>query len=113
MNGELGAVPDGTPCLIDGATGKLRRPSGRFSCFADPGHAWLRVPLELIAHLGIGPQVSACSYTRGRWAYLEEDCDAPLFVRAYEARYGSPAVRSVTTDRRSRIREYASYGESP
>ena len=47
--------------------------------FTDPGHGWLEVPYE-----GIRPdvrnQISSCSYYHNGMAYLEEDCDAPLYL---------------------------------
>ena len=50
--------------------------------YVDPGHAWLRVPLEELKHLGISAQISKCSYRHKEYAYLEEDCDMALFVEA-------------------------------
>ena len=45
----------------------------------DPGHAWLAVPRATIAGLGI----SSFSFVDGDTAYLEEDCDAGLWLEAY------------------------------
>lgn len=48
----------------------------------DPGHGWLEVPMsELFAH-GLAEKVSTFSYRKGDTAYLEEDCDTPLFLEA-------------------------------
>lgn len=55
----------------------------------DPGHGWVEVTREEIDRLGIGPRVSGYSYTDGARVYLEEDCDAALFVRAKKDR-GEP-----------------------
>lgn len=46
----------------------------------DPGHAWMRVPLEKALKV---PGISTYSYVsrKGRYAYLEEDCDAPLYLK--------------------------------
>lgn len=44
--------------------------------FSDPGHGWLRVPLEQIVELGIKDDVSPFSYMDETYAYLEEDQDA-------------------------------------
>lgn len=54
----------------------------------DPGHGWLEVPVEEVRRLGIEDQISHCSYVSkcGKFAYLEEDYDASVFVRAKEAR---------------------------
>lgn len=48
----------------------------------DPGHGWLEVPRTEIDALGIAKQITAYSYEQGGVAYLEEDCDASLFVQA-------------------------------
>lgn len=54
----------------------------------DPGHGWLEVPVEEVRRLCIEDQISGYSYVSkcGQFAYLEEDCDASLFIRAKEAR---------------------------
>ena len=51
--------------------------------YHDPGHAWIRVPLRELADLGISGQISRYSYVDAHGnAYLEEDCDAAIFVNA-------------------------------
>lgn len=52
--------------------------------FADPGHAWLRVEVSELIQLGIADKVSRYSYVgrNGQYAYLEEDCDAGLYIQA-------------------------------
>jgi hypothetical protein len=46
----------------------------------DPAHGWLQVPLSEVEQLHI--EVSKYSYRDDKFAYLEEDCDAPKFIRA-------------------------------
>jgi hypothetical protein len=46
----------------------------------DPGHGWLQVPLSEVKALHI--EVSRYSYRDDKFAYLEEDCDAPKFMKA-------------------------------
>ena len=48
----------------------------------DPGHGWLRVPLEELVELGIADQITIFSYQDQRYAYLEEDLDAGTFARS-------------------------------
>ena len=36
----------------------------KYTFIADPGHGWLVVPLEEIRKLGIGGQISSCSYMK-------------------------------------------------
>ena len=60
-----------------------------FTIHTDPGHGWIEVPLPIIAKLGIAKDISSYSYTDGRNAYLEEDCDAWVFVKAFEKAHGA------------------------
>jgi hypothetical protein len=53
---------------------------------SDPGHGWLAVKRQELKDLGILNKVSVCSYQKGQTVYLEEDCDAPLFIKAKEAK---------------------------
>lgn len=58
-----------------------------YKFFADPSHGWLRVPMAHIEELGITDRISAYSYKRGKWAYLEEDCDYRVFEEAFKERF--------------------------
>lgn len=49
---------------------------------ADPGHAWLAVKRAELVRLNILNQISSCSYQKGKTVYLEEDCDAGVFIKA-------------------------------
>jgi len=94
----------------------------KYSVFADPQHAWVRVPrLEILA-LGLGAKISCYSYEKGPWVYLEEDCDFPAFIRANLERDGcaldSESMREWAannlgkeshTNNSSRIRSFPAY----
>lgn len=54
--------------------------------FADPGHAWAAVPVAELVELGIAHKISAYSYRKREVAYLEEDCDLGVYIKALEAR---------------------------
>lgn len=61
----------------------------KFTFYSDPGHGWLQVPVRDIIDIGMHPaDFSDYSYRAGRGPdatlYLEEDCDAPKFLGAYE-----------------------------
>ena len=60
-----------------------------FTYHTDPGHGWVEVPLPVLQELGITGDISSFSYTDGRNAYLEEDCDAHRFVIAFEKANGN------------------------
>jgi hypothetical protein len=48
----------------------------------DPGHGWLEVPKAELVELGIAGQISPYSYHWGEMAYLEEDGDLAVFMKA-------------------------------
>ena len=54
-----------------------------FHC--DSGHGWLEVPRADVIALGIADKVSPWSYIGGHSIYLEEDCDAGLYLDAAKA----------------------------
>jgi hypothetical protein len=46
----------------------------------DSGHGWLQVEREELIALGIADKISGFSYVKGEYVYLEEDCDASLYL---------------------------------
>jgi hypothetical protein len=52
---------------------------------ADPGHAWLAVKRKELIKLGVLGKISDFSYQNGATVYLEEDCDAGIFINAKKA----------------------------
>ena len=61
-----------------------------YTFHADPGHAWLEVTLMDVLAVGLQPKsFSPYSYRDtgrgGTKLYLEEDCDAGLFISAWQA----------------------------
>jgi len=61
-----------------------------YTFHTDPGHGWLEVPAADVR--AVGCRVSRYSFRSrdGRTVYLEEDCDAPVFVAAWTAAHGKP-----------------------
>jgi hypothetical protein len=76
---------------------------------SDPGHGWLAVKLSDLKMLGIESEISSYSYVKGKTAYLEEDCDAPAFIRAASAKGITVEVREGPQRERSPIRSFQSY----
>lgn len=60
----------------------------RFEVVSDPSHGWLAVPISLVREVGVYASVSSYSFKSSEIAYLEEDCDAGLFLDAYISKYG-------------------------
>jgi hypothetical protein len=84
-----------------------------FHC--DRGHGWLEVPREDIDALGLANQISAYSYAmasthkRAGMVYLEEDCDASLYLDAAKAANWTIQIVEKYTDTDSHIRNMARY----
>jgi len=65
----------------------------QFTFHTDPSHGWLEVPVAELHRINLTPSdFSAYSYQQGEVVYLEEDCDAPVFMRTYEANIGPIAI---------------------
>lgn len=57
----------------------VKKPTLKF--YSDPGHGWLAVKRQRLIDLGILDKISSYSYQRGATVYLEEDCDASLYLK--------------------------------
>ena len=58
-----------------------------FKYYQDAGHGWIAVKINDIFDLGIQHKISQYSYIRGMTAFLEEDCDAVIFIEAWKSKY--------------------------
>jgi hypothetical protein len=76
--------------------------------YHDAGHGWLAVPHGIIRELKI-TDISACSYRDHRYAYLEEDRDAGIFVQACKDHNIEFGVTEVSHGSYSRIRDMNHY----
>ena len=60
-----------------------------FLFITDPGHGWLMATVDDANAIGLSMlEFSNCSFIEEGVLFLEEDCDATLFVLAYEAATG-------------------------
>lgn len=53
-----------------------------FKFIDTPGHGYLEVSFAEIQKYGVADKISGCSFVGWDKCYLEEDCDAPLFLNA-------------------------------
>lgn len=81
----------------------------QFTFHTDPGHGWLAVKRSEVIELGIADKISRYSYQNGDSVYLEEDCDASLFVIEYEKKFGIKPLFIDSYKENTPIRRYASY----
>lgn len=80
----------------------------RFTFYFDAGHGWLAVKEATAASIGLSEgDFSSYSYREGDTLYLEEDLDAMVFIRAWEAEHGTILAHSVDHGDHSPIRNMA------
>ncbi|MBU2722938.1 hypothetical protein [Acidithiobacillus ferridurans] len=80
-----------------------------FDVYSDPGHGWVKVTRKELQSLNLEDKISTYSYQLHDSVYLEEDCDASVFIAALKKLGVTPAFREHTSSRRSRIRNYNHY----
>jgi len=78
----------------------------KFDRYSDPGHGWVKAPIDLLIELGILHKITEYSYKRGQFVYLEEDQDLTTFMEAMKANGKEVEYREHISDRSSRIRRY-------
>lgn len=61
-----------------------------FTFHTDPGHGWLEVSKQDLNEFYLTDKISSFSYISDdkNTIYLEEDCDASLFISEYRKKYG-------------------------
>ena len=59
-----------------------------YTFHSDPSHGWLEVQKKELEELNIFNKVSEYSYINGDLVYLEEDCDANIFINAFKSKFG-------------------------
>lgn len=77
--------------------------------FNDPGHAWLSVAITDLIALKIEHEISAYSYMNATRAFLEEDCDASIFLNAAKKAGWNVSVSEKYAEKTS-IRSLPSFG---
>ena len=74
----------------------------------DPGHGWLEVLRSELKELGILNQISRYSYQRDDKVFLEEDCDAAVFVNKKKD-FGQEVDFEEVYEENTPIRRYQSF----
>jgi len=75
---------------------------------SDPGHGWLAVKRAELIRLNILDKVTPYSYQNGATVYLEEDCDASLFIERKEE-VGEEINTKESYQENTPIRRYAGF----
>jgi len=83
----------------------------RLTFHTDPGHGWLEVPHAELKELGIDSKISEYSYHNSGIVYLEEDCDAGVFIDAIKAKHpGIELIMKENYKENTPIRNHYAYG---
>lgn len=78
--------------------------------YSDPSHAWLKVSKWDLQVLNIADKISTYSYMNGNNVYLEEDCDAGIYLNALKnVGLNYKIGEKVSRNDQSVIRSYNSY----
>lgn len=77
--------------------------------YSDPAHGWLCVNYAELEELGIQDKISPWSYRNSDLAYLEEDCDATVYINAVNKLGYTVEFVQKRTDQESPIRSYDPY----
>lgn len=87
-----------------------------YTFHTDPGHGWLQVERSELVELGIADKISSCSYQSSvskqkdeDVIFLEEDCDAPIFMKAMKAIGKDVTGEDKHTDSESFVRDFRPY----
>lgn len=73
---------------VKSSSGEVLPEQFRF-CY-DAHHGWLEVPYSTICKLNLNKLISGSSFQSGQFVYLEEDLDAPMFIRSYLTQIDKP-----------------------
>lgn len=78
-----------------------------YTHYSDPSHGWIAVTQDDLQSVGINiNMLSPYSYQYGTTIYLEEDCDAGLFLSALEAAGVQFKVVNKHTNKHHMIRNF-------
>ena len=83
-----------------------------FILYDDGAHAWAQVEKSLLADLNIASEISSYSYMHGGSAFLEEDCDLGVLIKALKSR-GIDFEFIDKYDENSPIRTFDRYKAEP
>ena len=75
----------------------------------DPSHGWLEVDKDELSLFNIADKISSYSYKLGNKVFLEEDCDAGLFINALENKGIKFTYTTISSNTDSIVRTYKRY----
>jgi len=87
----------------------------KYKFYSDAGHGWLAVKRDELNALNLLNKISEYSYQKGQTVYLEEDCDAGLFIEAKKQQGQTTNIDNIINTRSdySPIRNYKRFHPLP
>ena len=85
----------------------------RYTFHSDPSHGWIEVPVADLQELGVSlDKISNYSYVSNDTLFLEEDCDAGVFLEAFRAKHKrDPEITFKDTNDQSFVRRLSSVAD--
>lgn len=80
-----------------------------FKHYSDDSHGWIAVKKKLIDDLNLSKKITVFSFQKGKTVYLEEDCDASVFLDELKKRDMNCQIISIHHKNKSPIRGYERY----
>lgn len=80
----------------------------KYHFYSDSGHGWLAVKIKELVRLNLMDKISSYSYIKGKTVYLEEDCDASMFIQAKKLINEKVEIKT-TNYNRAPIRSYKAF----
>ena len=90
--------------------------------YTDPSHGWAKVTIKELIKLNIADKISTYSYIyhskslrkdhdyrEAGFAYLEEDCDLSMYLKALDSKGIQYKFKTLHTNKSSKIRSYSRY----
>lgn len=74
--------------------------------YSDPGHGWLKVPVDSLHALGVENKITEYSFCFQGFAYLEEDLDMGTYLQALRSTGVEPKIQDISVNGYSVIRNY-------
>lgn len=69
-----------------------------YSRIYDPGHSWLEVPIRDVRDSGVSDKITTYGYIKGKYQYLEEDCDLYTFHTAMIGKGYTIDITNINVD---------------
>lgn len=76
---------------------------------SDSGHGWIKVNKQSLIDLGIDREISEYSYMKNNFVFLEEDCDALIYINKLREKNIEFKFNEINDGDQSPIRNFKRY----